>query len=193
MIRKSLLALVFGLIFHSFSHAQRNDLDAYVNRLFFHVFKDEPDSAIRGFLRQYIPSLLDKRSAATAKATDRKFALESHGFIFLQHPLIHAPFRNGRIEFDCRRYNDARGVVADNARLWFHFDSQQEAETVFGELVQALKPLSTQNRVFTDNGSMVGDFTDAKAANGFYKVHLFLTTEFLDRTKFQLLAEVASK
>lgn len=193
MTRKSLLVVVLLLLLRLGAHAQVATLDAYCNQLFFHVFAEKPDPAIQDFLKTYLPSLLDKNNAPAGNTNGSKFSLETHGFVFLKHPFIKTPFASGKIEFDCRRFNDARGVVSDNTRMWFYFDTQQEAETTFGQIVTTLTPLASQNRVYTDSGSMIGDFTDPKATSGFYRARFFLTTDFLDKKKFILLCEVNSK
>jgi hypothetical protein len=107
--------------------------------------------------------------------------------VFLEHPHFKSAFRNGKLEFDCRRYNDTRGVQVDDVRLWFDFDTQLEGETAFVQIVDTLKPISPKNFVHTANGAMIGEFTDTKNTKGFAKVQVYLMTDDIDKTKFRIL------
>lgn len=183
MTRKSIWAAIVLLALHTPLRSQTVTLDSYANQLLFNVFK-EPAPEIREFLKLYIPSLLDKKNDQPAAGKQR---FESHGFIFMEHPFFKSAFANGKVEFDCRRYVDTKELRVDNVRLWLNFDTQQEAETAFGQIVQTLKPVCPKNRVYTENGSLNAELIDTKSASGFNRLQLFLATDYTDRSKFGLL------
>jgi hypothetical protein len=186
MFRKCFLASLLFVLLCNDTSAQTLTVDSYANQMLLNVFKDQPDPVIQDFLKRYIPSMLDKKTVAQGSG-DNKFKLESHGFVFLEHPHFKSAFRNGKLEFDCRRYNDTRGVQVDDVRLWFYFDTQLEGETAFVQIVDTLKPISPKNFVHTANGAMIGEFTDTKNTKGFAKVQVYLMTDDIDKTKFRIL------
>jgi hypothetical protein len=186
MFRKCFLASLLFVLLCNDTSAQTLTVDSYANQMLLNVFKDQPDPVIQDFLKRYIPSMLDKKIVAQGSG-DNKFKLESHGFVFLEHPHFKSAFRNGKLEFDCRRYNDTRGVQVDDVRLWFYFDTQLEGETAFVQIVDTLKPISPKNFVHTANGAMIGEFTDTKNTKGFAKVQVYLMTDDIDKTKFRIL------
>jgi hypothetical protein len=186
MFRKCFLASLLFVLLCNDTSAQTLTVDSYANQMLLNVFKDQPDPVIQDFLKRYIPSMLDKKTVAQGSG-DNKFKLESHGFVFLEHPHFKSAFRNGKLEFDCRRYNDTRGVQVDDVRLWFYFDTQLEGETAFVQIVDTLKPISPKNFVHTANGAMIGEFTDTKNTKGFTKVQVYLMTDDIDKTKFRIL------
>jgi hypothetical protein len=186
MFRKFLLAALFFVLLYNDASGQSLTVDSYANQMLFNVFKEQPDPAVQEFLKMYIPSMLNKKTGAQPTG-DNKFKLESHTFVFLEHPHFKTAFTNGKLEFDCRRYNDARGVQVDDVHLCFNFDTQQEAETAFSQMVDALKPISPKNYIHSANGAMIGEFTDTKNTKGFAKVAIYLTTDSIDKTKFRLL------
>lgn len=185
MFRKWLTALVLLVLLCNVTSGQSLTVDGYANKLLFSVFKEQPDPAVHDFLKLYVPSLLEKRT--TARGTDSKFDLETHAFVFLQHPFFNTTFRNGKLEFDCRRYVDTKSVQVDDVHLWFYFDTQSDGETAFGKMIETFKPVSTKNFIHTANGSMIAEFTDAKDTKGFGKVQVFLMADDTDKTKFKML------
>jgi hypothetical protein len=186
IFRKCFLAPLLFVLLYNDASAQSLTVDSYANQLLFNVFKEKPDPVIQDFLKAYIPSMLDKKTVAQGSG-DNKFTLESHGFVFLEHPHFKPAFRNGKLEFDCRRYSDTRGVQVDDVRLWFYFDTQQEGETAFAQMVDILKPISLKNYIHSANGAMIGEFTDTKNTKGFSKVQAYLMTDEIDKTKFRIL------
>lgn len=185
MLRKYLLAMVMIAGLRNAASGQSTTVDSYANQLLFDVFREQPHPAVQEFLKLYVPSLLDKRT--TARGTESSFDLETHGFVFLEHPFFKTNFRNGKLEFYCRRYKSVLGVQVDDVHLWFYFDTQADGETAFGKLIDTFKPVSTKNYIHTANGSMIAEFTDTKNTKGFGKVQVLLMPEDTDKTKFKML------
>lgn len=182
MIRKNLLATVLLFALQMPSKAQVSTLDGYANKMLFNVFT-EPDAEIREFVALYIPSLLNKTST---KPAGKRQSFESHAFLFMKHPFVTFNFTNGRLVFDCRRFGE-KDVRVEKTTLILTFNAQQEAELAYGEIVQALKPISTKNRIRTENGGFAGEFEDENIKTGFNKIEVFLTTDIADKGKYVLL------
>lgn len=180
--------VVFFILAASFQlRAQALTVETYSQELFFNIFRDQPDTSIRPFLRLYTPSLLAKNENLPAPAG--KPSLEVHSYIFTKHPFFNASFTNGRLELFCQRYPEPRGVQVFDVKLWFEFDTQEEAETAYSKLIQTFSPIATQQKKFSVSGAIVAQFTDTKGTKGFNKVQIRLTADNLDRRHFKILFE----
>lgn len=193
MFRKCLLAGFLMAFLYTNTNAQSLTVDSYANQLFFNIYKDQPDAAIRDFLKLYVPSLLDKKTTAAPAGARNQYSMEVHSFVFTQHPYFKTNFTNGKLEFECRRYDDARGIQVTDVRLWMGFDSQEDAETAFSKLIATFQPLSTKEKIKPDNGALKAQFSDTKATSGFSKVTIRLTPDNMDRSKFRMLFELGNE
>lgn len=192
MFRRSfLVCFALGMIL-SRTNGQALTVDSYSNQLLFNIFKDNPDTAIRSFLRSYTPSLLDKKAGDAVISEGEKKernGFEIHSFIFTRHPYFTPFFASGKMEFFCEHANDAKGLQVYDVRLWFDFDTQEEAEMAFSKLVETFIPIATKQRFSSPNGSRKAEFSDTKNPKGFNKIQFRLTADNLDHHKFKILFE----
>ncbi len=192
MFRRSFLVCFALGVLLSRSNGQALTMDSYANQLLFNIFKDSPDTAIRPFLRSYTPSLLDKKTGdAVISAGEKKERnnFEIHSFVFTRHPYFTPIFASGKMEFFCEHFSDAKGVQVYDVRLWFDFDTQEDAELAFSKLVEMFMPIATKQRFSSPNGSRKAEFSDTKSPKGFNKIQFRLTADNLDHHKFKILFE----
>jgi hypothetical protein len=92
MFRKCLLAGLLFIVFLPCANSQSLTFDGYANQLLFNIFKDQPDTAIRPFLRSYVPSLLDKKitpaDLGSSGGSKNQYSFEIHSFLFTTVILI---------------------------------------------------------------------------------------------------------
>jgi hypothetical protein len=193
LFRRCLLAGILFFAVLNTAKSQSPTLDTYANQLLFNIFKEQPDTAIRGFLRRYIPSLLDKRTLASKPSSDaqNEYTLEEHSFIFTSHPYFKSRFANGKLEFFCRRLEDGAIQVYD-VKLWFEFDDSQQGEIAYSKLIETLSPVSTNTKQSSVNGYMKYQFSDKKATVGINKVQMRLTVDNLDQKRYRILFETTN-
>lgn len=196
MVRKCLLLCLFFSIGYVRLNSQTLTLDKYANQLFFKIFK-EPDPAISDFINQYIPSLnYQKNKEGVAPSIpllseQNKFG-EIHTFVFTKHPFLKISFTMGKLEFFCQRNTDMKDGKLTNLKFWLEFDTQQEAEMAFSNMIETCIPISTQKKFSSAIGSQKAEFSDAKETNGFGKIRIRLTTDNLGRHAFKVLVETGN-
>ncbi|MDE3251477.1 MAG: hypothetical protein KGO92_01645 [Bacteroidota bacterium] len=176
-------------------NAQQTNFDTYTNQLFFNIFKPRPDTAIAEFLRRYTPSLYFKHQTGntTGDALGKKdFSLEIHSFLFTHHPFFQASFTNGKIEFYCQRYPDPIGTKVYDVKLWFTFDTQQEADMAFSKLVETYIPISTKKKISSLSGYQQAEFSEESSQNLFSKIKFRYTSDNLDQHRYKILFETTN-
>ena len=192
MFRKCFLAGFLLCALFNTMNGQSLSVDTYANQLFFNIFKDQPDTSIRPFLRLYTPSLLEKKTAPPdgSSSAGNKNAFEIHSFVFNKHPFFSASFTSGKLELYCQR-SDAKGTNVYDVKLWFEFDTQEEAEIAYNKLIETFIPISTNKRFGATNGAMKAEFSDTKT-KGLNKIQLRLTADNLDHHRFKILFETGN-
>ena len=197
MFRKCFLFGSLMILLFSTTKGQSLTVDSYTNQLLFNIFKEQPDTVIRNFLRQYTPSLYPKKTASsnlfssTGKNQDL-FTPEIHSFIFTKHPFFNASFASGKLELYCQHFYDARSLQVYDVKLWFEFDMQQEAEIAYSKLIETFIPISTNKKYDSMNGFMRGQFSDGNNAKGFNKIQFRLTADNLTH-RFKILFETQNE
>lgn len=194
MLRKSFSLFLICCLAFCVAKTQQLTMDGYTNQLLFNIFSDKPDTAISNFLRLYTPSLFEKKkmpqtNGVTGSASGSRDEYEIHSFIFNRHPYFKSSFTIGKLELYCRHFPDERGVQVYAVKLWFEFDTQQEAEMAYSKMVETLIPLSTAKNFSSVNGYMKAEFTDNKGEKGFTHVQFRLTADNLDKRRFKILFE----
>ncbi|MEO7530082.1 MAG: hypothetical protein ABIS69_01685, partial [Sediminibacterium sp.] len=192
VFRRCLLVGFLFVILLNTTNGQSFTVDTYSNQLLFNIFKDQPDSTVRSFLRLYAPSLLDKKmiqDPGSSTGNKNQYTYEVHSFIFTSHPYFKSSFSNGKLELYCRRSHDEKSVQVYDVKLWFEFDTQQEAEMAQTRLIETFTPISTNQHFSSANGFMRAEFSDKKVTTGFNKIQFRLTADNLDRTRFKILFE----
>lgn len=194
MLRKSFPFFLIGCLAFCAAKTQQLTLDGYTHQLLFNMFRDKPDTAISDFLRSYTPSLFEKKKTlqtgiVTGSASGSRDQYEIHSFIFNRHPYFKSSFSIGKLELYCRHFPDERGVQVYAVKLWFEFDTQQEAEMAYSKMVEMLMPVSTAKNFSSVNGYMKAAFTDNKEEKGFTHVQFRLTADNLDKHRFKILFE----
>ncbi len=189
MFRKCFLAGFLLCALFNTMNGQSLTVDTYANQLFFNIFKDQPDTSIRPFLRLYAPSLLEKKTTPPdgSPSAGNKNAFEIHSFIFNKHPFLNASFTSGKLELYCQR-NEGKGTNVYDVKLWFEFDTQEEAEIAYNKLIETFIPISTNKRFSVTNGAQKAEFSDTKT-KGLNKIQLRFTADNLDRHRFKILFE----
>ncbi|MEO8172481.1 MAG: hypothetical protein ABI581_05345 [Sediminibacterium sp.] len=193
MFRKFLLA---GLLFMVLPRANSQSLtvDTYSNQLLFNIFKDQPDTLIRPFLRLYTPTLLSKKITAadlgSSGGSKNQYSFEVHTFIFTTHPYFNSRFASGKIEFYCRRLHDGGGIQVYDVKLWLEFNELADAEAAYSKLVVAFDAMSNNRNLTSGNGYRKAEFSDTKA--GINKIQFRLTADNLDRNRFKILFETGN-
>lgn len=188
--------LVLACALNTVIHAQTNTINGYAQQLFFNIYTSQPDTSIAAFLRDHIPSLYDKKALTevntnTGKNTDNR--IEIHTFVFSKHPYFVTGFVNGKLEFYCRHFADARGEQVFDVKLWFEFENQLEAEMAFSKLVELFLPISQGKRFSSTNGAQRAEFSDNRQEQGLNKIQFRLTADNLDRHRFKILFETGNE
>lgn len=188
MFRKCFLTGFLLCALFNTMNGQSLTVDTYANQLLFNIFKDQPDTAIRPFLRLYTPSLLEKKTIPDGSPSSGSANMfEIHSFIFNKHPFFKASFTSGKLELYCQR-NDSKGTNVYDVKLWFEFDTLEEAEIAYNKLIETFVPISTNKRFGVTNGAQKAEFSDTKT-KGLNKVQLRLTADNLDHLRFKILFE----
>lgn len=193
---KYVMILVLNCVLNTAIHAQTNSINEYTQQLFFHIYTSQPDTSITAFLRDHIPSLYNKKAfmpGNTNTGTNTDNRIEIHTFVFNKHPYFAAGFVNGKLEFYCRHFADARGDQVFDAKLWFEFENQLEAEMAFSKLVERFLPISQGKRFSSTNGAQRAEFSDNRQGQGFNKIQFRLTADNLDRHRFKILFETGNE
>ncbi len=193
---KYVTALALTFVLNTAIHAQTRTINACAQELFFNVYTSQPDTSIAPFLRDHLPSLLDKNRLTTGNThTDKNSAsrIEIHTFVFDKHPYFATGFVNGKFEFYCRHFSDSRGEQVFDVKLWFEFENQLEAEMAFSKLVERFLPISQGKRFSSTNGAQRAEFSDSSQEKGFNKVQFRLTADNLDRHRFKILFETGNE
>ncbi|MCK9402425.1 MAG: hypothetical protein M0Q26_03410 [Chitinophagaceae bacterium] len=194
MLRKCILVCFFFSFIFGRLYSQALTVDRYTNQLLFNIFKEQPDSSILDFSKQYLPSLAEKKKkdgipASTPLLSGQHKYAEIHSFIFARHPFLKTSFTSGKLEFFCLRNNNAKDSQVTNVKFWLEFDTQPEAEMAFSNMIETFIPISTQKKFSSTNGSQKAEFSDEKETNGFGKIRIRLTADNLDRHTFKILLE----
>lgn len=194
MFRKYILVCFFFSFSFGRLYSQTLTVDRYTNQLLFNIFEEQPDSSILDFIKQYIPSLAEKKKkdrvpASTPLLSDQNKYAEVHSFIFTRHPFLKATFTSGKLDFFCLHNNAAKDIQVSNVKLWLEFDTQPEAEMAFSNMIETFIPISTQKKFSSTNGSQKAEFSDAKEMNGFGKIRIRLTADNLAQHRFKILFE----
>jgi hypothetical protein len=197
MFRKCFLFGSLLLLLFSTTKGQSLTVDSYSNQLLFNIFKEQPDTGIRNFLRLYAPTLYPKIPASANAASaignsQHSYTPEIHSFIFTKHPFFNASFASGKLELYCQHFNDSRGVQVYDVKLWFEFDIQQEAEIAYSKLIETFIPISSNKKIDSMNGFMRGQFSDANTTKGFNKIQFRLTADNLTH-RFKILFETQNE
>lgn len=194
MFRKCFLA---GLLFVTLlpcANSQSLTFDTYANQLLFNIFKDQPDTAIRLFLRSYVPSLLDKKvtpsDMGSSGGSKNQYSFEIHSFLFTSHPFFNYTFTNGKIEFYCRRSLDGKIIQVYDVKFWLEFNELPDAEVAYSKLVETFSSLSNKQNLTSGNGYRKAEFSDTRTPKGgFGKIQFRITADNLDRRRFKILFE----
>lgn len=194
-LAKYVAILVLACSLNTAIHAQANTINGYAQQLFFNIYTSQPDTSITAFLRDHIPSLYDKKSLPAGNSnmgmsTDKR--IEIHTFVFSKHPHFVTGFVNGKLEFYCRHFADARGEQVFDVKLWFEFENQLEAEMAFSKLVELFLPISQGKRFSSTVGAQRAEFSDNRQGQGFNKIQFRLTADNLDRHRFKILFETGN-
>jgi hypothetical protein len=194
MFRKCLLAGLLFIVFLPCANSQSLTFDGYANQLLFNIFKDQPDTVIRPFLRSYVPSLLDKKitpaDLGSSGGSKNQYSFEIHSFLFTSHPYFNNLFTNGKIEFFCRRSLDGKIIQVYDVKFWLEFNELQDAELAYSKLVETFTPLSNKQSHTSGNGYRKAEFSDTRAPKtGLGKIQFRLTADNLDRRRFKILFE----
>jgi hypothetical protein len=194
--RHFLIGFLFIVLLNT-ANGQSLTVDTYSHQLLFNIFKDDPDTSIRDFLRLYAPSLLEKKTIPAeqdaAGSGKNQYSYEVHSFIFTNHPYFKATFTNGKLELYCRRLKDGKTIQVYDVKFWLEFDTQPEAEMAFSKLVETFIPISTNKKFSSTNGAQKAEFSDTKVNKGFNKVQFRLTADNLDRHRFKILFETENE
>ncbi len=195
ILRRFLLTGFLFVVLLNTTNGQSLAFDTYSNRLLFNIFKDQPDTAIRGFLRLYAPSLLDKKITAANPGSSGggkgEYSFEVHTYLFTSHPYFSTGFTNGKLELYCRRLHNGGDIQVYDVKLWFEFNTPQEGEIAFSKLIEIYRPISTNERFGSSVGAQRAEFSDTKG-KGINKVQFRLTVDNLDRHTFKILFETTN-
>jgi hypothetical protein len=185
MFRKKFLFICLLGVLLTKANGQTLTVDSY-------IFKEQPDTAIRSFLRLYTPSLSEKQGNPADAATGKSISLytfEIHSFIFTKHPFFASTFTNGKLELYCQRHQQLKDTQVYDVKLWLEFDTQQDAEIAFSKMVETFIPISTSKRFSSASGYQKAEFSDNRPTKGFNKVQFRLTADNLDKHRFKILFE----
>lgn len=195
MSGKSILVLLSFYVGITTANAQQLSFDAYTNQLLFNIFKPKPDTVIAEFLKRYTPSLYNKHQTdnSTKEPVGKNgYILETHSFIFNHHPYFKSSFTNGKLEFYCQRYPEPIGVKVYDVKLWFTFDTQQEADMAFSKLVETYIPISTKKKISSLSGYQQAEFSEESPNNIFSKIKFRYTSDNLDQHRYKILFETTN-
>src|SRR4051812_11035291 len=142
MFRKYFLASFLLLVLFGRSNGQPLTVESYTNQLLFNIFQNQPDTAIRPFLRLYAPALLERKAITGPATSGSPGSTEIHSFVFTTHPYFKSTFSTGKLELYCQRFNDTRGLQVYDIKLWFGFDTQQDGEIAYSKLIETFMPIS---------------------------------------------------
>jgi hypothetical protein len=193
MLKKIIFSFFF-LISGTNAFSQASGFDDFSNKLLFNIFKPEPDTSIRDFLRLYIPSLYpgQKNANNTNHSGTASFDSEIHSFIFTRHPFFKSHFSNGKIEFYCRRYHNPVAIELYDVKLWFEFDTQTDADLAFSNLIETYLPISTQHKIGSEAGSQTAAFSNLNAKNTLTKIQFRYIADPLKRNHYSILFETTN-
>jgi hypothetical protein len=198
MFKKAFAVCVLIICLSCPAKSQAVNMDTYVNQLFFNIFKENPDTAVLGFLKLYIPSLYQKQGRTgwpvqTSLDTTRGYK-EMHSFIFSRHPFLNLKFAQGALEIICRRYDNDKPVQAiTKVQLSFEFETPEDAETAFGRLINLFTMTATQQKINTTLTTQRAQFTDAKIVSGFNKVQFRVAADNLGHYRYKILFETGNE
>ncbi|MCW3086760.1 MAG: hypothetical protein JWQ78_146 [Sediminibacterium sp.] len=197
LLRK-IAAIMYCLVAWQSAGSQSIGMDHYTNQLFFNIFQPAPDTAIKGFIKAHLPSLVDKKDPVAAwtnyTAVDTFHShREIHCFVFNRHPYFREKFPEGRLEVECKRYEDAKLLQnITNVALVFEFESQMEAEIAFSRLVDMFILCATDKKFSTVNGSQKAEFTNTKETKGFNRIQFRLTTDTISRYRYRIVFQTGN-
>lgn len=197
MLRRLLCIVGIILIFSDRSDAQAT-MDSYTKKLFFNLFTAEPDTSIRGFLKLYVPVLYNNpmpgKWTSYAPADTSRTHEEMHAFFFKKHPFLTGKFENGHLDISCKRYEGTQIMQnITGIRLWFEFDTIEDAELVFSRLVDMFILVSTNKRINTINGAPRAAFVNTDDKTGFTKVQVVMVADNIGVHKYKVLFEAGNE
>ncbi len=192
--KRIFILLCFYLSINTVS-AQKLTFDTYTNQLFLNIFQSKPDTTIASFLRLYTPSLHDNKPTTDVGKPlpgKTKYSLETHSFIFTSHPYFQPSFTNGQLDFFCQRYPEPIGVKVYDVKLWFSFDTQQEADIAFSKLVETYIPISSKKKISSLSGYQQAEFSEESAKNTFTRIKIRYTADNLNQHRYKILIETTN-
>jgi hypothetical protein len=193
MLRKCFIAGFLLFVLFSRTNGQSPTVESYTNQLLFNIFMDQPDTAIRPFLRLYAPSLLEKKTVPEGNTSSgSQSSNEIHSFLFTKHPFFKSTFSTGKLELHCQHFTDARGLQVYDIKLWFEFDTQQDGEIAYSKLIETFMPISKARNLSSASGAMKAEFSENKDSKGLSKIQFRLTADNLDKRMFKILFELGN-
>lgn len=174
--------------------AQGARFDEFSNKLLFNIFKPEPDSSVRDFLRLYIPSFYPGQTKNNNNQTANKgvYSAEIHSFIFTQHPYFKSHFSNGELAFYCRRYKEPGAIEVYDVKLSFGFDTQKDADLAFSGLIESYLPISDQHKISSEAGSQTAAFSSNDPKNVLRKIQFRYIADPLNKNHYKIFFETTN-
>lgn len=163
---RHLLIILCIAIFMQCSHKSVTTFDATTRQIFFNADVEKVNEGLLKYCKGSKYLLLDTPRVnhtdypPLSAATKEKSYLNST-FRFKTHPFVSFKFREGAFYIT--------GIKSQGKELYnppilkFIFDTKEEAELAYEELIGAYTPLSTKKRFQSSENSKTAEFTDDKS------------------------------
>jgi hypothetical protein len=174
------------------SFGQSSKFDTLVDELYFNIFKGKPDTSIFPFLKKYFPVLTKEHNKPEGGWTmyppgpPPKFFFTVHSFIFSKHPYFNTKFRQGQIDFTCSELKEGAAGIHD-VKLWFVFDSKNDAFDAFEKLCNMFDPLSKTRDVQRNEERVTAKYSTETDFQSYNSVIIVLAKDELHDGRFKLL------
>ena len=163
---RSLLFIFFILTFFQCSNKEPVTFDTTTRRIFFNGDIYKNDIALLEFYKRskhlsLEPPLKGYTLYPPLSALGQDGRQQHYTFRFRTHPYVSFSFREGELIISSRKSND--GEVFGFPTLKFVFDSKEQSELAYNNLLNIYSKLSTRKRFGSYKNTKNAEFTDDKS------------------------------
>ena len=178
--------LVFSLAINTPMPAQHS-FGSYSDQIFFKVFS-KPDSSIRRFIVEFIPSLLEWNSVSTDTGGWTMYPLGdipipttiAHSYFFDKHPFIEAPIRQGELKIFTNVCYDPPHNGATSIKTFqviLEFEKLDDAIKQFEKFRADLKPLGEEYHYQDESRMFIEVYSSEELYNIPCRLRIHLSTK----------------
>ena len=166
--------------------------DSLEHRVYFNVFKHQPDASILPFITKYFPHLADPPYTGGwtiyppgILPPPPRHDTTKHVFVFTKHPFFKFQFREGHFVFESVDFDQGKPELVGGNWISLFFNSKTEAQVGVNEIIRIFK--SANGRTFTKPVGSRQVIRIYKPGESYLSLYLFMIRDELSTNGYQVL------